>query len=110
MAKLTTHVLDLSRGCPAAGVRIVCFRGEEKIGSALTNADGRVSQPLAEALVIGTHRIEFFVGDYFAKQGHADAKAFLDVVPIVFVVNDVERSYHVPLLITPWSYSTYRGS
>jgi hydroxyisourate hydrolase len=110
--KITTHVLDLATGRPAAGVRVQIFVGGKLIASLTTNRDGRTDEPLAagEMFVRGQYRIDFFVGDYHVAQGLADAKRFLDVVPIAFNVDDVARSYHVPLLVSPWAYSTYRGS
>lgn len=115
--KLTTHVLDTANGKPAAGVRVELHRllgaGEkELLASANTNSDGRLDAPLLSASDIsaGRYRLLFHVGDYFASLGNRDAKRFLDVVPILFVIDDSEANYHVPLLISPWSYSTYRGS
>lgn len=110
--KLSTHVLDQAHGRPAAGVRVALYRGTELITSTVTNADGRTDAPLlsGDALVPATYRIEFSVGDYFASLGNADAKRFLDVVPIVFCVDEPSKGYHVPLLVSPWAYSTYRGS
>ena len=109
---LSTHVLDTASGRPAAGVRIRAFRNDALIAEAVTNADGRTDAPLVanEAFVAGMYRIEFAVGDYFAASAHADARRFLDVVPIAFVVDEPAKGYHVPLLCSPWSYSTYRGS
>lgn len=117
MSKLTTHVLDTAAGRPAAGVRIDVL-GErdgtwQALGSARTNADGRVDAPLLQGaqFVRGRYRLVFHVGDYFRACGHAeDSPDFLDQVPIEFGVNDPRAHYHVPLLVTPWSYSTYRGS
>ena len=114
--KLTTHVLDTASGKPAAGMRVELHRliegGKTKLGDVATNDDGRVSQPLlaGDAMSPGTYRLLFHVGDYFAGRGSADAKKFLDVVPILFVIEDAGANYHVPLLVSPWSYSTYRGS
>ena len=112
MGKLSTHVLDTAHGRPAAGVSVALFRDGALVGSVTTNADGRTDAPLAvgDAFTPGIYRLEFAVGDYFASLGHADAKRFLDVVPVVFVVDDASRGYHVPLLVSPWAYSTYRGS
>jgi 5-hydroxyisourate hydrolase len=109
---LSTHVLDQAHGKPAAGVLVSLYRGDTPIVTMTTNADGRTDAPLlsGDAFTPGDYRIEFAVGDYFAATGNADAKKFLDVVPIVFRVDDPARGYHVPLLVTPWSYSTYRGS
>jgi len=114
--KLSTHVLDTAAGKPAAGLRIELHRLEngEKIPIAdlATNADGRTDMPLlsGNAMQAGRYRILFHVGDYFASAGNSDAKKFLDVVPVLFAIGDVSASYHVPLLVSPWAYSTYRGS
>jgi 5-hydroxyisourate hydrolase len=110
--KLTTHVLDTAHGCPAAGVKVAIYRDNKLIAASVTNADGRLDKPaIAEAdFSRGTYRLEFSVGDYFAARGHPDARRFLDVVPVAFVVDDPSRNYHVPLLVSPWAYSTYRGS
>jgi 5-hydroxyisourate hydrolase len=112
MGKLTTHVLDTANGCPAGGMRVALYQGTKLIREGRTNSDGRMDGPLAEGtnLAAGTYRIEFGVGDYFVARGHPDGGRFLDVVPVVFVVDDASRAYHVPLLVSPWSYSTYRGS
>lgn len=109
---LSTHVLDTAHGRPAAGVRVSLYRGPALITTTQTNADGRTDAPLltGDAFTPGTYRIEFAIGDYFAAAGDADARRFLDVVPIVFVVDEPAQGYHVPLLASPWSYSTYRGS
>ena len=110
--KLSTHVLDTARGKPAAGMTIRLFHDETQIASAITNREGRTDAPLVAsgALRVGVYRIEFDVGDYFASLGDPDAGRFLDVVPIVFRIDDAAQSYHVPLLVSPWAYSTYRGS
>jgi 5-hydroxyisourate hydrolase len=113
--KLSTHVLDTASGEPAGGVRIDVFRvtGEVAlIETVETNAEGRTDRPLleGEALTTGTYQLVFYVGDYFRKRGHADAGKFLEHVPVVFVIGDAQGKYHVPLLVSPWSYSTYRGS
>ena len=114
--KLTTHVLDTAAGIPAAGLRIELHRLEQgkKIWQAdvTTNRDGRADAPLlaGEAMVAGKYRLLFHVGDYFAARGSPDAKRFLDVVPVLFRIDDVSAAYHVPLLVSPWAYSTYRGS
>ena len=114
--KLTTHVLDTASGKPAAGMRIELHRldaGKKiPVTDTVTNADGRTSAPLlaGEAMTEGRYRILFHVGDYFAAIGNADAKKFLDVVPVLFVIGDASVGYHVPLLVSPWAYSTYRGS
>lgn len=110
--KLTTHVLDIAHGRPAAGMKIRLYKESRLLAETSTNADGKTDTPLVKdgQLSAGDYRIEFEVGGYFASSGHADARQFLDVVPVVFVVNDPTRSHHVPLLVSPWAYSTYRGS
>jgi 5-hydroxyisourate hydrolase len=121
MGRLSTHVLDTSRGAPAAGMGIELFRRDHgeaggpeavAIASASVNADGRTDAPLLEgaALLPGPYRLVFHVGEYFRDQGHPDAGLFLEDVPVDFVVRDPEGRYHVPLLVSPWSYTTYRGS
>lgn len=114
MGKLTAHVLDTARGRPAAGVRIELRRlGDgcsDLLFTAVTNADGRTDQPLVAVVVPGTYQLVFHVGDYFAASGAADARKFLDIVPVEFTISDAAANYHVPLLVSPWSYSTYRGS
>jgi 5-hydroxyisourate hydrolase len=116
MAKLSTHVLDTAAGRPAAGMRVQLFwvepHSEVLIRAAATNADGRTDGPMVEAprFSAGTYKLVFHVGDYFAESGHVDARKFLDVIPVVFTVDNAERDYHVPLLVSPWAYSTYRGS
>ena len=109
---LSTHVLDTANGLPAAGVALSLYRGDDLIISTQTNRDGRTDEPLIEgdAFVRGAYWLEFDIGEYFARTGHPDAYRFLDVVPIAFVVQTPEAGYHVPLLCSPWSYSTYRGS
>ena len=115
MGRLSTHILDTARGRPADGVGIRLFAlGEtrELLASAVSNADGRTDQPLLQdsAMRTGTYELEFDVGAYFAALGTVvDEPAFLDTVVIRFSVHDTQN-YHVPLLVTPWSYSTYRGS
>ena len=104
---LTTHVLDVSRGRPAAGVAITLARDGEVLATAVTNADGRTDGPLLERLEAGFYELRFAVGDYFGSD--ADPP-FLDVVPVRFGVSDPEAHHHVPLLVAPGGYSTYRGS
>ncbi len=110
--KLTTHVLDTAHGAAAAGVKVSVYRDAKLLQSSVTNRDGRLDAPLlaGENFSAGIYRLEFAIGDYFASRSHADARRFLDVVPIVFVADGSGRDYHVPLLVSPWSYSTYRGS
>jgi 2-oxo-4-hydroxy-4-carboxy-5-ureidoimidazoline decarboxylase len=112
--RLSTHVLDNVRGGPAAGIRVALYEigasARALIVTALTNADGRTDAPLlggGAPLRIGTYELVFTIGDYFT--GVADPP-FLDVIPIRFSIAEPEGHYHVPLLVTPWSYSTYRGS
>ncbi len=114
MAKLTTHVLDTASGKPAAGMRVVLRRAgtPQVVAEATTNADGRLERPLLEgdALKPGTYEVSFHVGDYFRAAGAAlDDPAFLDVVPVRFTIAEA-RDTHVPLLVSPYGYSTYRGS
>lgn len=111
--KLTTHVLDTARGIPAAGVLIELRRGTNLLKTTRTNADGRTDEPLlaGDALEPGSYEVVFHVGDYFAEAGLAGGEhPFLDEVPVRFGVADAGAHYHVPLLASPWSYSTYRGS
>jgi 5-hydroxyisourate hydrolase len=108
---LTTHVLDTANGRPAAGLEIELFRIEGDERSALktvrTNDDGRTDEPLLKEIERGVYEIFFHVGEYFGEGGEPP---FLDRVPIRFGISDPEAHYHVPLLASPWSYSTYRGS
>jgi 5-hydroxyisourate hydrolase len=114
--KLSTHILDLTTGRPAAGIRIELSRltpTPAAVKSAVTNADGRTDAPLlgAAEMAAGTYQLEFHVGEYFASKGTpAGAIPFLDIVPVRFGISDPSASYHVPLLVTPWAYNTYRGS
>jgi 5-hydroxyisourate hydrolase len=116
-AKLSTHVLDTAHGCPAAGMKIELWSldGEERdlIITVKTNADGRTEQPLlaADEMKTGQYEIIFFIGDYFAAKSPTLPKLrFLDRVPVRFGIADAGANYHVPLICTPWAYSTYRGS
>jgi 5-hydroxyisourate hydrolase len=117
--RLTTHVLDQVHGRPAAGLAVELFRidpesGErERLTMVRTNADGRTDGPLlaGDALQSGIYELVFDVGAYFAVIGEANAPVpFLDRVPVRFGIADPDANYHVPLLATPWAYSTYRGS
>ncbi|PZQ63971.1 MAG: hydroxyisourate hydrolase [Phenylobacterium zucineum] len=113
MAGLTTHVLDTAHGKPAAGVALRLLRDGEVIAAALTNADGRCDQPLlpGELLTAGRYRLEFDVGAYFRRLGVAlPEPAFLETVVLDFGVAEPRAHYHVPLLVSPFGYSTYRGS
>ncbi len=113
VGKLTTHVLDTAQGCPAAGLTIELWHGDCLLKTVITNADGRTDAPLLanDALTVGRYELRFAVGDYF-KQQSSDLPdpPFLDIVPIQFGIADAMTHYHVPLLCSPWSYSTYRGS
>jgi 5-hydroxyisourate hydrolase len=110
MGRLTTHVLDTARGRPGAGIALELFvlEGQEwkRVKSAITNADGRTDAPLLEGprLKSGTYQLVFHLGPYFSGEG------FLDLVPVRFRIADASANYHLPLLCSPWSYSTYRGS
>ena len=117
MPGISTHVLDSYTGKPGAGVKIdFSVRDGDSwklIKTVVTNADGRTDQPLllAAELAVGTYELEFHVGEYFAARGVPVATPpFLDIVPVRFGVADPSASYHVPLLVTPWAYNTYRGS
>ncbi|MBE9136740.1 hydroxyisourate hydrolase [Nodosilinea sp. LEGE 07088] len=119
MGRLTTHVLDTALGKPASDLRLTVWavNNEADIKTALktveTNADGRTSEPLLEGdeLRKGTYELTFDVAAYFAQTSAAISEPpFLDQIPIRFTVADPSGNYHVPLLVSPWSYSTYRGS
>jgi 5-hydroxyisourate hydrolase len=108
---LTTHVLDTTHGRPAAGLELRLLRDGHDPIEAVTNADGRCDAPLLTELAIGRYRIEFEVGAYFRRQGLAlPEPAFLETVVIDFGVADPAQHHHVPLLVSPFGYSTYRGS
>jgi len=115
--RLSTHVLDTHAGRPAVGVAVELYElaGERyhRLTTAITNGDGRTDQPLigGRPLPIGGYELRFAVGDHFRKKGiEAGEPPFLDIVPLRFSIAEPEGHYHVPLLCTPWSYSTYRGS
>lgn len=113
MGRLTTHVLDTAHGRPAAGVKVRVTLPDGREIAAETNADGRCAAPLAEgdAFVVGRYRLEFAVGDYFRRLGvDLSEPAFLDEIVIAFGVADAAAHFHVPLLVSPFGYSTYRGS
>jgi 5-hydroxyisourate hydrolase len=115
MAKLTTHVLDIASGTPAAGMRVELstMRGAAAPVSVVTNADGRCQTPLLEGAEFGAGRyaLTFHVAAYFRSLGvKLPDPPFLDEVTIAFGVAEPVQNYHVPLLVSPWSYSTYRGS
>lgn len=115
--KLTTHVLDTARGVPAAGMGLILYRVEgdelQQLSTVRTNDDGRVDGPLlqGDAFRNGIYELHFLAGDYLRAQGNTlPEPAFLDRVPIRFGISESDSHYHVPLLISPFGYSTYRGS
>lgn len=120
MGRLTTHVLDTSRGCPAIAVGITLYRLETKDTTAkvlikkdITNADGRLDSPILidDQFRLGIYELIFQAGDYFrANRIELPTPAFIDEVVLRFGIADADSHYHVPLLVSPWSYSTYRGS
>ncbi|MES2153463.1 MAG: hydroxyisourate hydrolase [Pseudomonadota bacterium] len=117
MGKLSTHVLDTTQGKPGAGVRIELYAvgaaGRTLLKTETTNQDGRCNAPLleGEAMQPGQYELVFAAGDYFAAQGMAlPSPRFIDRVTIAFGIAHADQNYHVPLVVTPWSYSTYRGS
>jgi len=116
-AKLSTHVLDTTNGIPASGVKIELWsladRSKKLLATFHTNSDGRTDHPLlsGEQLKIGNYELIFYVGNYFANGTSSLGEIpFLDQVPVRFGIADANASYHVPLLVSPWAYSTYRGS
>ncbi len=116
MGRLTTHVLDTANGCPAAGITVSLYRVEaerRRLAAAVTNTDGRLDQPIlqAEAFTAGVYELVFEAGDYFrGRDATLPDPAFVDQVVLRFGIADASQHYHVPLLVSPWSYSTYRGS
>jgi 5-hydroxyisourate hydrolase len=116
MAGLSTHVLDTVNGCPAAGVRIEVLAldaGQPRLlSTAVTNSDGRTDAPVVapENLKAGIYELVFHIGDYFANGTKPGALPYLTTVPIRVGVADPGAHYHVALLVSPWSYTTYRGS
>ena len=114
MPAITTHVLDLSRGYPAAGVRVALEQGSaneqwRRVGDGVTDGNGRLSTllPASSELAPGIYRLSFETGAYFQEQG---LPTFFPHVVVMFVVSDTSRHYHVPILVSPFGYSTYRGS
>ena len=116
MGRLTTHVLDTARGCPASGVALRLYRvkpDSELIAEASTNADGRLDAPILQddSFTPGVYELVFQAGSYFAAHlSDLPDPPFVDEVVIRFGIADAAAHYHVPLLVSPWSYSTYRGS
>lgn len=114
---LSTHILDTAQGCPAKGIRIALFRlsagGREQVADAVTNDDGRTDAPILAAadFQTGTYELVFYCGAYLKDAGLvSDDPLFLDEIPLRFGMSDPEAHYHVPLLLSPYGYSTYRGS
>ena len=116
MGRLTTHVLDTAAGKPAAGLTIELYRigkTAERLAEVVTNADGRVDGPLLDGtdFAVGVYELRFHAGAYLRARGSAlSDPPFLDVVPVRFGISDPAKHYHVPLLLSPYGYSTYRGS
>jgi 5-hydroxyisourate hydrolase len=115
MGRLTTHILDTAIGRPAAGLVVELWRTDSAdcLKTVTTNADGRLDGPIleGEAFVAGTYELRFRAGDYLRGLGIELAEpAFLDVIPVRFGIADASQHYHVPLLLSPYGYSTYRGS
>ncbi len=116
MGRLTTHVLDTANGCPAANIRVELYyleQGRSLIRQSVTNADGRLDEPLLEneSFLKGRYELIFHAGEYFSASGLAvDDPPFVEEVVLRFGIANIDQHYHVPLLVSPWSYSTYRGS
>ena len=116
MTKLTTHVLDVYSGKPGKGIKVDLYRVQnnkkEKLSSVMLNNDGRADKPLIEGSDFkeGQYELVSFVGDHFKKITDIPKIPFLDDVVIKFGISNAKEHYHVPLLVSPWSYSTYRGS
>lgn len=118
--KLTTHVLDTANGRPAKEIAIALWKLDSNLNldskillkTTETNQDGRTNEPLLKPKEMkpGIYELVFTVGNYFAQYSAYSEPLFLDLIPIRFGINDIEAHYHVPLLVSPWSYSTYRGS
>ncbi|MDR6633660.1 5-hydroxyisourate hydrolase [Phyllobacterium sp. 1468] len=117
MGKLSTHVLDTAAGKPAVGMALTLHRidetGRHLLRTAVTNADGRTDALLLspDEMMVGQYELTFFIADYFkTSQIARDEPPFLDDIPLRFSIANADGNYHVPLLVTPWGYSTYRGS
>ena len=113
MTKLTTHALDIYSGRPAKGMRVdVYFISDKrkKIKSVILNDDGRPDETLLEPIEIGNYELVFYVGEFFKNITKLEKPNFLNEVSIKFGISNQKEKYHVPLLVSPWSYSTYRGS
>ena len=116
MTKLTTHVLDIYSGKPGKGIKVDLYyinnNKREKLNSVILNDDGRTEKALVEGINFkeGKYELVFFVGSYFKKITETSKIRFLDDVIVKFGISNAKEHYHVPLLVSPWSYSTYRGS
>ncbi len=117
MGRLTTHVLDAAHGCPGSAIKVELYRVEEAglqlLAHTVTNSDGRCDAPLleGEAYRSGVYQLQFAAGEYYRARGLVSpSTAFLDVVVLRFGIDAQQEHYHVPLLLSPYSYSTYRGS
>lgn len=117
MGRLTTHVLDTAQGRPGEGIRIEVYRlegeGRTRLKEVVTNDDGRCDAPIleGEAFTVGEYELVFHAGDYLRSRGvEAPEPRFLDAIPLRFGVADADAHYHVPLLLSPYGYATYRGS
>ena len=113
MTKLTTHALDVYSGKPAKGLKVEAYfisDKREKILSIILNEDGRSGEPIVDGIKAGNYELVFHVGDYFEKIIQLKRPTFLDKVPVNFVISNSDEKYHVPLLFSPHSYSTYRGN
>lgn len=117
MGRVTTHILDTALGCPGEGIKINLYRvtdsGRDLISNHVSNSDGRVDGPVLEgdAFTTGIYELDFHAGAYFDAKGiDLPEPKFLDVITLRFGISDAGQHYHVPLLVSPFSYSTYRGS
>jgi 5-hydroxyisourate hydrolase len=113
MGRLTTHVLDTAKGKPAQGLKIDVIRGGEILKTVVTNSDGRIDSAILEGreFETGTYELHFHAGDYLRKSvANLPEHLFLDIIPIRFGIGDATHHVHVPLLLSPYGYSTYRGS
>ena len=113
MTKLTTHALDTYSGIPAKGMKVDVYfisNKKEQIKSVVLNNDGRPDEVLVEPIQTGNYELIFYVGEYFQQITESEKPSFLDEVSIKFGISNPKEKYHVPLLVSPWSYSTYRGS
>ncbi len=113
MTKLTTHALDIYSGKPAKGLKVEAYfisDKREKILSIILNEDGRSDEPIVDGIKTGNYELVFHVGDYFEKIIQLKKPTFLNKVPVNFIISNPKEKYHVPLLFSPYSYSTYRGS